>query len=115
MIRIDAPEARQTCGVAPRVWACGRAATDTLARIIADGVECSRTGIDRYRRTVAICRDARGGDVGAVMVSTGMAVAYRRYSARYVAAEDEARLAARGIWSGEFVRPDEFRRSGPNG
>jgi endonuclease YncB( thermonuclease family) len=39
------------------------------------------------------------------LVSAGWALAYRRYSMDYVDAEDEARKAKRGMWSGSFVKP----------
>jgi endonuclease YncB( thermonuclease family) len=46
-----------------------------------------------------------GVDIGRRLVSAGWALAYRRYSMDYVAAEDEARRAKRGMWRGTFVKP----------
>ena len=43
------------------------------------------------------------------MVLSGWAVADRRLTDEYAAAEDEARKAKRGLWAGEFVRPAEWR------
>ncbi|HZA65683.1 MAG TPA: hypothetical protein VE592_01970 [Geminicoccaceae bacterium] len=40
----------------------------------------------------------------------GLALAYRRYSRDYVAAEDEARVAGRGMWAGTFEPPWDWRR-----
>jgi hypothetical protein len=45
--------------------------------------------------------------------SAGWALAYRRYSMDYVAAEDEARKAKRGMWRGTFVKPWEWRALAP--
>jgi endonuclease YncB( thermonuclease family) len=44
------------------------------------------------------------------MVHTGWALAYRRYSKLYVAIEEKAKAAKRGMWRGEFVPPWEWRR-----
>jgi hypothetical protein len=41
------------------------------------------------------------------MVRRGMAVAYLRYSARYVDAEVEARRAQSAAWAGSFEMPEE--------
>ncbi len=46
------------------------------------------------------------------MVREGWAVAFRRHSNLYVAAEQQAQLARTGIWSGQFERPDAFRAAG---
>lgn len=43
------------------------------------------------------------------MVRHGHAIAYRRYSHAYVAAEDEARRERRELWAGTFVAPEQFR------
>jgi len=54
---------------------------------------------------------AVGQDVGAVLVSEGLAFAYGRRT-RYVAIEEEAKSEKRGAWGyGSFVRP-QFWRSG---
>ena len=39
-----------------------------------------------------------------------MALAYRRYSKKYVPEEDEAKAAKKGMWAGEFVAPLDWRR-----
>ena len=44
------------------------------------------------------------------MVRQGFAVAYRRYSQRYVKAEEAAKKAKIGLWQGAFVMPSEWRR-----
>ena len=43
------------------------------------------------------------------MVNQGFALAYTRYSQEYVAQEIAAREAQRGLWSGAFIAPWEWR------
>ena len=43
------------------------------------------------------------------MVSQGHALAYRRYSLKYIEEEEAARAAGRGLWAGEFVAPWDWR------
>ncbi len=70
---------------------------------------CEDLGRDRYKRIIGRCTVA-GEDLGAWMVSRGLALAYRRYSLDYADAEAETQAARRGIWAGEFVKPWEWRR-----
>jgi endonuclease YncB( thermonuclease family) len=110
---IDAPESRQTCGSEGKVSRCGQEATSALSnRLGAEIVVCDDRGRDRYGRIVAVCRlgGSAGPDINAWMVREGWAIAYRRYSRDYVAAEGEAEAAKRGLWSGTFEEPWEWRR-----
>lgn len=108
---IDAPELHQLCGSGSARNPCGRAAADALGRAVEGRtVTCARMDVDRYGRTVAVCRSG-GRDVGEELVSRGLAVAYRRYSSRYVGAEDVARAKRLGIWSDVFEPPAQFRAS----
>jgi hypothetical protein len=43
------------------------------------------------------------------MVESGYAIAFRKYSDDYAAAEERARESARGLWSGTFEQPGAFR------
>ena len=43
--------------------------------------------------------------------AAGQAVAYRKYSKRYVAAEREAEAAGLGLWSTRFEMPWDYRRA----
>ena len=107
---IDAPESRQLCRLNGKPWPCGRDAANALAdKIARRTVTCEDLGHDRYKRIVARCSVA-GEDMGAWMVSHGMALAYRRYSLDYVNEEVGAQAARRGIWASEFVKPWEWRR-----
>ena len=107
---IDAPESKQRCRAAGRSWPCGREATRALAsRVGRYSVICDARTRDDYGRIVAVCRSG-GTDLNRWMVARGWALAYRRYSRDYVAAERMARSSRRGMWRGEFVPPWEWRR-----
>lgn len=107
---IDAPEGRQSCTRGGTTWACGDAAAAELRRL-ADGrsLSCREKDRDDYGRIVAVCR-VGDTDLGAAMVRAGLALAYRRYSTDYVAEENAARSARRGLWAGEFTPPWEWRQ-----
>ena len=76
-------------------------------------VRCEVIERDRHGRLVAKVFSPNGVDIGRRLVSAGWALAYRRYSKDYVAAENEARKARRGIWRGTFVKPWVWRASLP--
>jgi endonuclease YncB( thermonuclease family) len=107
---VDAVEGKQTCRDAKtRRWPCGRRAAHALADFIArQPVNCIERDRDRYGRVVAVCA-APAGEINDWLVRQGWAVAYRRYSNDYVAAEEEAKAAKRNIWGGTFVNPEVFR------
>lgn len=108
---IDAFEGDQDC---PRagggIFPCGVSGKMALDRLIRGReVTCSRRDVDRYDRIVATCRVGEV-DLARRMVEDGWALAYRRYSRDYVAAEEAARKAGRGVWAAPgFVEPWEFR------
>ena len=107
---IDAPELDQTCKVDDRIIQCGEIAKAALMDLVfLSAVTCKAEDEDRYGRIVATCY-VGGFDLGRVMVERGWALAYRRYSTRYVQIEAEAEQAGRGMWQGEFVPPWEWRR-----
>ena len=107
---IDAMESRQLCWNGKRKrYACGREAALALDDFIGDSViACESRGHDRYQRMVARC-SVRGEDLGAWLVESGHALAYRQYSLDYVKQERGARKGKRGVWKGKFVRPWEWR------
>lgn len=110
---VDALEAEQLCqNDRGQDWQCGGKATQALADLVrGQAVTCEQRDIDQYGRMVAVCRIGTR-DIGEEMVRQGWAVAFRKYSSAYVGAEDEAQLARRGIWSGQFDRPEAFRAAG---
>ena len=107
---IDAPEADQTCtSAAGDPWPCGAwAAAEVAARFEGSRVSCERLDTDRYGRTVARCRED-GADIAESIVAAGLALAYRDYSWDYDLAEKSARVAGRGLWSGRFETPADWR------
>ena len=109
---VDAFERDQTCDRSGGPWACGTAATSAL-KARADGrrLVCEVRDTDRYGRKVSRCERA-GADVARSLVDQGLALAYRRYSADYVAAEEAARARRAGAWAGSFDRPEQWRRRG---
>ena len=109
---IDAPESAQSCRQAGgQRYQCGDHATEALwTRIGADAVTCTIEGRDRYLRALGICYAADGTDLNGWLVSQGHALAYRRYSTKYVPQEDQAKAAQAGLWAGEFIKPWDWRR-----
>ncbi len=109
---IDAPEQDQTCrNRAGQLYECGTVATLHLeAQIAGREVSCTQTDTDKYGRAVAYC-SVGTLDLGEFMVRAGMAIDYLRYDrgGRYLAAEQDAREAARGIWQGPFMEPEKWR------
>lgn len=108
---VDAPELHQTCtDPVGRTWPCGRSAMEELRSHIAGReITCRPYGVDRYRRLLAACSLPDGSDINAWLVRQGWAVAYGR-SSSYHSEESEARSARRGVWSGSFTPPSEWRR-----
>lgn len=102
---IDAPEFGQHCGS----WDCGADALDALEHLILSGpVICENLGDDGYGRVIARCA-VEGKDIGAAMVSSGLAYAFVKYSEDYVAVEAAARQSGIGLWQDDFQRPWDFR------
>ena len=111
---IDAPELDQTFLWRGRRTPCGTMALAALEALTAGiRLRCQPVDRDRHGRIVAKCFSPAGIDINRRMVSAGWALAYRRYSTDYVDAEDEARLARRGMWKGSFISPWDWRRSTP--
>ena len=111
---IDAPELDQTCARPDREIPCGENARTALLDLL-DGVDivCLPVAEIVQGEAVAVCF-ADGADLGRDMVQSGWALVDRRRSTAYVAVEDAARAAARGLWRGEFVPPWEWRGARPS-
>jgi endonuclease YncB( thermonuclease family) len=104
---LDAPELAQTCTDANGgSWDCGREAKAFVVSLVAGRtVTCSSARRDVYGRPLAKC-DSGAGDLGAQIVDAGWAVA----DFGYFSEASDARLAKRGIWSGSFIAPADWRR-----
>lgn len=108
---IDAPEGDQICDLSGQAWACGTWATEVLTEVIrGHQLACKPVERDRFGRSVAICT-AGGQDVAEAMVSRGAALAYRRYSARYIAAERIAKAGSVGLWAARMDTPEAHRKA----
>jgi endonuclease YncB( thermonuclease family) len=108
---IDAPEYRQTCkNKAGQDWNCGREAARALKQMIAGrDVACEIRDTDRYERLVAVCKVGTL-DLNGAMIRDGWAIGYGSAGLAYAAAETSARNAGRGIWQGDFERPQDWRK-----
>ncbi|MDZ7709011.1 MAG: thermonuclease family protein [Roseovarius sp.] len=107
---IDAPELGQTCtNPDGAVWECGTwVAQQVRARIGGRTARCETVDTDRYGRTVATCAVARQ-DVGRMLVTEGLALAYRKYSMAYDLDEKRAVISGRGLHAHRFDRPADHR------
>jgi endonuclease YncB( thermonuclease family) len=109
---IDAPELKQQCADQNGVlWGCGVAAQRQLNGLIGTNkdLQCSLRDVDRYGRLIMQCFNG-ATDIGAAMVRSGHALAYRHFSDLYIAEEEQAKTALKGIWRGTFSPPWEWRR-----
>lgn len=108
---IDAPESAQLCrNDDSDPYRCGaKAANDLDAFIARRPVNCVPVSLDQYGRTVATC-SVGGVDLGDWLVGHGLALDWPHYShGRYSAAQADAKRAERGIWTGSFVEPWQYR------
>jgi micrococcal nuclease len=102
---IDAPEKSQDFGTKSREALAGK--------IQGRDVKIETQGTDRYKRTLGtVLLDGR--NVNLEMVSEGCAWHYKKYSksAQFADAENAARAAGLGLWTGkEPMPPWEFRQT----
>lgn len=106
---IDAPEVGQKCPKPSGTWNCGDQAIKELASLAEDRVvECVAHSQDGYGRTLATCY-VDGRDIGAVMVSSGYAWAFVKYSHAYISEEAQAKSEHLGVWQGDAMPPWEYR------
>ena len=116
---IDAPEKKQKCKKVflsismfsfQKQYDCGVYSTTALKKKIQDKeVKCISKSKDKYNRYIAICY-LKKLDINKWMVSNGYAIAYKRYSKKYVVDEEFAKQNKSGLWRGEFMNPEKWRR-----
>tara|TARA_B100000902_G_C26788757_1_gene658730 strand:+ start:317 stop:538 length:222 start_codon:yes stop_codon:yes gene_type:complete len=70
---------------------------------------CKSSGKDRYNRFIAVCYKDKT-NINRWMVSNGYAVAYRKYSKKFVSQENLAKKENLGLWGGTFEMPWEWRK-----
>ena len=118
---IDAPEIRQICKKKDNTpYMCGVIAKDTLKNFIEreslgltqKKVYCYYSERDRYKRIIGKCYVGKDSkfNLNNAMVFAGQAVAYTKYSKDYIEAQNKAKKMDIGIWQGEFILPEEWRR-----
>jgi endonuclease YncB( thermonuclease family) len=105
---IEAPLSTQVCNdSAGRPWNCGASARQALSRSLRAGrVSCDLSGSDEPR--AGAC-SVDGRDLAAELVRGGHVFAASGLFAPYGSEEREAKASKSGIWSGENVRPSEYR------
>ncbi len=107
---IDAPEGQQKCQKDGSEWACGRDATRALRRLIKGReVICKGSEFDRYQRLLGYC-SAGSVDLNKSMVAEGWALSF---GGEFLAEERIASQRKKGLWAGEFQRPQDWRRDNP--
>lgn len=94
------------------VYACGRLSANRLDQRLQDEVvSCFEEDTDRYGRMVARC-EVDGEDLGAWLVSRGLAIRYARYAGSANRTEEAvAKRDRAGLWAGRFTEPEEWRRA----
>lgn len=113
LLGIDAPDPEQTC--ADRhggSYRCGQRALTWLQNWLQERpLKCHIVGKIERQRATGVCFSADGKyDVAAVVVNAGWAVAYTKNTAIYVPYEEQAAANRRGLWSGRFYKPWDWRR-----
>ena len=119
---IDAPEMRQKCKKESfkisftigfsfyKDYSCGKVSKEKLINKIGGSeIKCIPTTKDRYKRYIATCYKEKT-NLNQWMVRNGYAIAYRRYSKKYVPDEDFAKENKLGLWQGKFMSPEKWRK-----
>ena len=117
---IDAPEKNQICKKIymnflifnfQKDYKCGERSTLALSKKLKNKkVKCIlEDNKDKYKRNIGTCY-IKNQDINAWLVKNGYALAYRRYSTKYVLDEQYAMENKQGIWRGAFIKPEKWRR-----
>ena len=97
-------------------YACGEVSKDTLTYFIKEysnkKIYCYYSERDRYNRIIGECflGAFSSFNINEKMVSFGQAVAYLKYSKKYLEAQNKAKNIKVGIWAGTFDLPEEWRK-----
>ena len=119
---IDAPEMRQQCKKESlkissiigftfyKDYSCGKVSKEKLiSKIRGSKIKCKIITKDRYKRYIATCFEGKT-NLNQWMVRNGYAIAYRRYSKKYVPDEEFAKENKLGLWQGKFMNPEKWRK-----
>lgn len=111
---IDAPEPAQRCkrrSNGRSNWKCGSKATRQLRRLVnGRKVKCTRKGTDHLGRLVGQCFLGKR-DIGAYMISRGLAWSTPGDPGNYQAAQSAAQKRRLGIWRAESNTPWSYREA----
>ena len=119
---IDAPEMKQQCKKETlkisfligltfyKDYSCGKVSKEKLiTKINTSEIKCISSSKDRYKRYIATCFKGKT-NLNKWMVRNGFAIAYRRYSKKYVPDEEFAKENKLGLWQGKFMEPEKWRK-----
>ena len=119
---IDAPEMKQKCKKESlkissiigftfyKDYSCGKVSKEKLiTKIDTTEIRCISSSKDRYKRYIATCYKGKT-NLNQWMVRNGFAIAYRRYSKKYVPDEEFAKENKLGLWKGKFMEPEKWRK-----
>ena len=117
---IDAPELNQLCSKVflslsfisfNKKYSCGKISTEKLTILLKNEIIlCKVENIDRYKRKLATCYKNKL-NINSWLVRNGYALAYIKYSKKYVLQEKEAKRDQLGIWQGTFENPWDWRKN----
>ena len=111
---IDAPETNQYCFDKKKSeYSCGLSSTKALVQFIKKNryksIKCSHYEIDKYGRFIGECWIGEIS-INSWLVKNGLALAYLRYSDKFLLDEKKAKEKGLGVWQGNFIYPWEWRR-----
>ena len=117
---IDAPEKEQVCKKIymsffifnfEKNYKCGEeSALALLKKLKKKKIKCFiEKNKDRYKRSIGVCY-LKNEDINKWLVKNGYAIAYKKYSKKYVLDEQYAKENELGIWKGTFTEPEKWRR-----
>lgn len=110
---IDAPDPTQTCANKyGNSYICGKEAIIWMRNWLNHkDVECYLIEQHSYDYSVGVCFEKKERkDVASVIVNAGWAVAYEKETQDYMADEYDAAVNKRGLWSGIFYKPWDWRK-----
>ena len=117
---IDAPEIKQLCQRTflsififsfQENYKCGEISKKKLEKYVKNNIiKCKVEGIDRYKRILGTCYK-NTININSRMVRNGYAVAYKKYSKKYLSVEREAKREELGLWKGKFDMPWDWRKN----
>jgi len=115
---LDSPELDQKCKININIfflkfnydYSCGEFSKIQLKKKInSKDISCKILDKDRFGRYVGECFYNKQ-NLNVWLVENGYAIAYRKYSKKYVLFENSAKEKRLGIWRGKFEMPWDYRR-----